>query len=87
MKKILLLLIASLAIVSCIEDKLAHKYEIIHHGNKVDTIMTSKYTYMVIPKDNLTGSDIAAIREWFANNPTEVVYELKTPITYQLTSQ
>ena len=45
MKKILLLLIASLAIVSCIEDNLAHKYEIIHHGNKVDTIMTSKYTY------------------------------------------
>ena len=44
MKKILVLLIASLVWVSC-EDKISHKYEVIHHGNKVDTITTSKFTF------------------------------------------
>ena len=38
--------------------------------------------YFTFPAE--TNTD-AAIRTWFTNNPTQVVYELATPLTYQLT--
>ena len=41
-------------------------------------------TYFMIPSSDLTTKDIAGILDWFDANPTFLVAELYTPMTYQL---
>lgn len=47
-------------------------------------ITTSGRVYFSLPQDI---ADTASVIAWFEANPTQVVYELATPQTYQLTAQ
>lgn len=42
-----------------------------------------KYLLAILPDQS--ADTVAKATQWFANNPTQFVYELATPITYQLT--
>ena len=54
--------------------------------DKFLTEQTYGATYTIRPIDNLQyGSTVAEWRTWLASNPIQVVYELATPITHQLT--
>ena len=44
-------------------------------------------TIYICMNKTIVGDNITSVNNWFANNPTQVVYPLATPLTYQLTPQ
>ena len=50
-------------------------------------VITNNQIYVVIPKADSSTWTVSNIQQWFEDNPTDFVYELATPTTYQLTPQ
>lgn len=54
-------------------------------GNVGRMVFNGSIMYFVVNASELSEISSAGARGWFANNPTQVVYELATPTTIQLT--
>lgn len=56
-------------------------------GNVGRMVNAGTNIYFVLPISELISEDEAGVQDWFNSNETQLVYELATPQTYQLTPQ
>ena len=54
-------------------------------GTAGRTVLTGNQIYLVLPKADATTWTTTEIKQWFADNPTDICYELATPTTAQIT--